>query len=263
MTTSPIILTMIADPELQTIVDEATAGLTVQAMPAFSDDRAAVAFVADRRASLLLIELPDTPLRWLGTVRSDPATRRVPLIALASSPKAEAMARHYFADAVINWHELVEPLRDILIHHARSAPDAAVLSDQCEQMPPPLVLRGLREFNAGEYFECHETLEEAWLHEQGTVRELYRAILQVGIAYYQITRNNYRGAHKMFLRAVQWITPLPDRCQGIDVAKLRRDAAVARTQLEALGEARIAEFDRSLLKSISYEGANDGREQPE
>jgi len=51
----------------------------------------------------------------------------------------------------------------------------------------------------------------------GPVRELYRAILQVGIAYYQIERGNHRGALKMLLRSVQWLAMLPDRCQGIDV----------------------------------------------
>ncbi len=93
------------------------------------------------------------------------------------------------------------------------------------------------------------------MQTEGPVRDLYRAILQVAIAYYQIERGNYWGAHKLFLRVLQWFAPLPDRCQGIDVARLRADAAAARAHLEALGPERIAEFDRSLFKPVVYEGA--------
>ena len=29
------------------------------------------------------------------------------------------------------------------------------------------LLEGIGQFNRGEYYECHETLEEIWMHEQG------------------------------------------------------------------------------------------------
>jgi hypothetical protein len=48
--------------------------------------------------------------------------------------------------------------------------------------------------------------------------EVYRAVLQVAVAYFQIERGNYNGAAKMFLRLRQWIDPLPDYCRGIDIA---------------------------------------------
>jgi hypothetical protein len=57
----------------------------------------------------------------------------------------------------------------------------------------------------------------------GPVRDLYRAILQIGISYFQIERGNYRGAVKMLLRVRQWLAPLPAVCQGVDVSRLRED----------------------------------------
>ena len=53
-------------------------------------------------------------------------------------------------------------------------------------------------------------LKEAWRQDTGAARDFYRGILQVGIAYYQIERGNYRGAVKMLLRVRQWLDPLPD-----------------------------------------------------
>ena len=109
---------------------------------------------------------------------------------------------------------------------------------------------GIALFNQGEYFEAHEELEHAWNEEEDLGRELYRGILQIAVAYLQITRRNYNGAIKMFLRARQWLDPLPEVCRGVDVAALRQDAAEVRAALETLGAERIGEFDPSQLKPV-------------
>ncbi len=78
--------------------------------------------------------------------------------------------------------------------------------------PPDLLVKGIHEFNAGAFFEQHESLETAWRNEPGPIRHLYQGILQIGVAYYQIQRRNYIGAHKMFERAWQYLDALPDVC---------------------------------------------------
>lgn len=211
-----------------------------------------VAQIADLHPALIIIEL-DTPHPWLSAVHSDPATRRIPIIAIASDDSARRRAGEAIVNLVYTPQEFVAALPDVITTNARLFNQQDALAVQCQDSPSEQVLKGLHEFNQQEYFECHETLEAAWNAETGPVRELYRAILQIGIAYYQIQRRNYQGAHKMFLRSVQWFAPLPDRCQGIDVARLRADADVVRAQLEALGPERIGEFDMSLLKPIIYE----------
>ncbi len=37
----------------------------------------------------------------------------------------------------------------------------------CEESPPRQLLEAVRQFNAGEWFECHETLEDLWVGEKG------------------------------------------------------------------------------------------------
>ena len=74
--------------------------------------------------------------------------------------------------------------------------------------------------------EAHDLFERAWMEDESPGRELYRAILQVAVAYYQISRGNYNGAAKMFLRMRQWIDPLPDFCRGFNVAQLQNSLAV-------------------------------------
>jgi predicted metal-dependent hydrolase len=84
-----------------------------------------------------------------------------------------------------------------------------------------LVIQGLLDFNAGEYFEAHELLETAWRNESRSIRELYRGILQVGVGFYHIQRENFSGAHKLFQRALGWLSPFPSICQSVNVEKIR------------------------------------------
>jgi uncharacterized protein len=258
---APVILVLVNSPELRDAIAAGAAEFDIHwSFAATGYDRAdergrrEVAGVADLNPALIVIELSQ-PVDWLPAIRSDPATRRIPVLAITADEAVERWAMTAFVNAILTPEAFMRELPGILTEYARIFKAGEKLDAQCQDHPPALVLKGLHEFNAHEFFECHETLEEAWNEESGPVRELYRAILQVAIAYYQIERGNYWGAHKLFLRMLQWFGPLPPRCQGIDVAGLRADAAAARKHLEALGPERVSEFDRSLFKPVVYEGA--------
>lgn len=123
----------------------------------------------------------------------------------------------------------------------------------CQGRLPVLAERGLELFNQHEFFEAHEMLELAWRDETGPIRELYRGILQISVAYHHILRGNYRGASKMFIRSRIWLDPFPDRCRGVDLAGFRKDYYRAEEALQRLGPERILMFDRGLMKPIRYE----------
>jgi hypothetical protein len=133
------------------------------------------------------------------------------------------------------------------------------LTRDCNAPLHPHAAEGLRLFNAGNYFEAHEALEIAWLEERGKVRDLYRGILQVGVAYLHITRGNYHGAIKVYGRSLKWLRDWPAFCRGIHVEELRRDAESAIEEVKRLGNGRIGEFDRSLLKPVRWR-ENSGKQ---
>ncbi|MEW6086408.1 MAG: DUF309 domain-containing protein [Chloroflexota bacterium] len=126
------------------------------------------------------------------------------------------------------------------------------LSSECNAPLHPHAAEGLRLFNAGKYFEAHEALEVAWLEEKGQVRDLYRGILQVGVAYLHITRGNYDGAVKVYDRSLKWLEGWPHVCRGIRVEELRSDASAAIEEVRRLGKERIGEFDLKLLKPVKW-----------
>src|SRR5919106_1310274 len=126
------------------------------------------------------------------------------------------------------------------------------MDDLCNAQLHPQAAQGLRLFNAREYFEAHEALEDAWNGEKGKVRELYRGILQIAVVYLHVTRGNYNGAVKVYRRSQRWIKDWPELCRGVYVEKLRRDAETVITEVLRLGMGKISEFDLSLLKPVKW-----------
>lgn len=209
-----------------------------------------------KRPSLIIFDLNnhEIPWReWIVLIKTSPATRRIPVLCFGSHRDVNVMnvARAAGADAVVARSQFVGALGELIQKYAHRI-DHQALREACHQPLSEIALRGLEEFNQGQFFEAHETLETAWNMDASPGKELYRAILQVAVAYLQIERGNYPGAMKMFLRLRQWIDPLPEVCRGVNVAQLRTDARLAREALVALGMDRIGEFDRKLFKPVIY-----------
>lgn len=190
---------------------------------------------------------------WLPILKSSPATRRLPILCFGPHVDVETMqrAKELGADAVVGRSRFTSALPELITKYAR-LPDHAALAQACQQPLSRLAIQGLESFNQGHYFEAHEELEHAWNEDKGPGRDLYRAVLQIAVAYLQIERGNYNGAAKMFLRARQWFEPLPDSCRGIDIGRLRQDAQQAHQQLLELGPQRIHEFDRAFFRPVAY-----------
>jgi uncharacterized protein len=126
-------------------------------------------------------------------------------------------------------------------------------TDPCDAPLHPQAAEGLRLFNAGEYFEAHEALEEAWKDEEGEIRNLYRGILQIAVVYLHITRGNYNGAVKVHARSQRWLRGWATICRGIRVGELRENAEAVIKEVMRLGTDKIPEFDLLLLKPVRWE----------
>jgi predicted metal-dependent hydrolase len=108
--------------------------------------------------------------------------------------------------------------------------------------PAPERLRvGVHLFNAGEFFECHEVLEELWRAEQRPIRELYQGVLQVGVGFYHLGRGNYRGAVNLLGYGIARLERVPPGAHGLDVSALLLGARHARHQLVEGGAARMGD----------------------
>src|SRR5438477_8321705 len=129
----------------------------------------------------------------------------------------------------------------------------------CDEPPPPLLLKGIAQFNRGEWFEQHETLELLWRAERRDVRRLYQGILQIGVAFHHLRRLNHHGTVYMLTRGSRYLAPFAPRCQGVDVEALLNDATTVLREVDRLGPDRLDLFDWRLAPRVRLRpDATDG-----
>ncbi|CAN5326355.1 hypothetical protein BH24ACT19_BH24ACT19_21350 [soil metagenome] len=117
---------------------------------------------------------------------------------------------------------------------------------------PELVVKGIEEFNRGEFYECHEYLEEAWMQEPKRVRFLYQGILQVGVGFYHLGRGNWRGATGLLRNGTVRLREFEPATLGIDVSRLVRECEWCLEKLEDLGRERVREFDQRKIPKVEW-----------
>ena len=123
----------------------------------------------------------------------------------------------------------------------------------CDEPPPALLLDGIAQFNRGEFFEQHETLELLWRAETRNIRYLYQGILQIGVAFHHLRKLNHHGTVYMLTRGQGYLAPFAPRCQRVDVQALLDAAAAALDEVNRLGKDRLHEFDWSLTPKVRVE----------
>ena len=219
-------------------------------------DGALVRRISETRPGLLMFDLNNNAVpwrRWIALLKSSSATRRIPILAFGSHMDVETMtaAKSAGADEVVARSRFTAELPHLVRKHLRRI-DTGAIAAACDEPLSALALKGIRLFNEGEYFESHEVLEDAWNADESAARDLYRAILQIAVAYLQIERGNYRGALKMFLRVRQWIDPLPDVCRGVDVAGLRANARAVEAELLEKGEEGLGDLQAGGFEPVRF-----------
>lgn len=223
----------------------------------FGPEGGLFALLARRQPALLIFDLNNdgVPWReWLPQIKSSSATRRLPVLCFGSHVETEMLqeARRLGADQVVAKSRFTSAMPSLIQDMVR-VPNYEAINKACDAPLDEDAIKGIELYNAGEFYEAHEDLEHAWMDDRTPGRNLYRAILQVGVALYQVERGNYDGALKMMLRVQQWLTPLPDTCRSVDVARLREDAERYYEQIIALGRDNLSDFDWEGVRPIRYE----------
>ena len=133
------------------------------------------------------------------------------------------------------------------IRKRRQGPYAA---DECGNPPPPEFLKGIHEFNEGEFFEQHETLELLWRATESDIRYLYQGVLLIGVGFYHLEQNNFHGTQAKLAAGIEMLEWFAPTCQTVDVADLIAKSKVCLEQVRALGRERLQEIDRSLIPQV-------------
>ena len=121
---------------------------------------------------------------------------------------------------------------------------------------PPGWIQGINEFNTGEYYACHDTLEALWMDAIDPDKKFYQGVLQIAVACYHLHNRNWRGAVTLLGEGVGRLPYYQPVYAGIDVTQLIKDSRNLLTILQSIGIEGIGNFvdrlaeDASVLPSI-------------
>jgi len=85
------------------------------------------------------------------------------------------------------------------------------------------IRKGVEEFNAGKFFECHDTLEEVWQGIRGPARDFFQGLIQVSVGFYHLRNGNLRGGESQLEKALNNLEAYGEEYGGIELAQLRRE----------------------------------------
>ena len=110
--------------------------------------------------------------------------------------------------------------------------------------------KGIAEFNRGDYFECHETLEDVWMLEAGEDKRFYQGIIQLSVGFFHLLNRNLRGAASQWKKGIAKLADYDDEHLGVNLKLLLAKMRRCQETLEAVRKGRQAEFDWSVVPQI-------------
>jgi predicted metal-dependent hydrolase len=83
---------------------------------------------------------------------------------------------------------------------------------------PDQYYRFLQKFNDGEYYECHDLLEEIWMEDK--TNKFLQGLLQLAVGLYHFECGNIKGARWMFGNARKYLSRYAPVCWDLDIERI-------------------------------------------
>lgn len=128
----------------------------------------------------------------------------------------------------------------------------------CNGSPSGELLQAFGEFNRGDWFDCHETLEELWVGSAHEIRWFYQGLLQIAVALHHWRNGNYGGAVSLLTSGTDYLRRVSPVCQRIEVAALTMAADGCKEELIRLGPERMAELPAALIPKLRLSPSGSG-----
>ncbi|MEL6325533.1 MAG: DUF309 domain-containing protein [Cyanobacteria bacterium J06626_23] len=106
--------------------------------------------------------------------------------------------------------------------------------------------QGLAQFNRGDYYDCHDTLEALWIEAPAVDKPFYQGILQISVGFYHLRNCNWRGAAILLGEGSSRLCPFEPNYGQVDVADLVDQSTDWLTALQQTGPERVAEIAQQL-----------------
>jgi uncharacterized protein len=93
------------------------------------------------------------------------------------------------------------------------------------ELMPSEFWQGIEQFNRGQFYACHDTLEALWIEAAEPEKTFYQGILQIAVALYHLGNRNLRGAMILLGEGSNRLRRYPSIFAGVDVDNLLEQSA--------------------------------------
>lgn len=112
---------------------------------------------------------------------------------------------------------------------------------------PPAFWQGVEEFNQGQYYACHDTLEALWMEATDPPKSLYQGFLQVSVACYHLGNKNWQGAVILLGEGIGRLQSYEPEFAGLDIERFVDISANLLECLQEHGPEQVATFSQLVL----------------
>lgn len=124
---------------------------------------------------------------------------------------------------------------------------------------PPEFWQGVQEFNQGQYYTCHDTLEALWMEAADPPKSLYQGILQISVACYHLGTQNWQGAVVLLGEGISRLQAYEPEFLGLDIEQFVDASANLLECLQQHGPEQVEVVSRLILSIAEQSGsAQDG-----
>ena len=110
-----------------------------------------------------------------------------------------------------------------------------------EEMPIEF-WQGIEEFNSQDFYACHDTLEALWMEASEPDKRFYQGILQISVALYHLSNQNWRGAVILLGESINRLNYYQPSYAGIAVEDFLGQSAKLLSALQQAGPEAVANF---------------------
>ena len=120
--------------------------------------------------------------------------------------------------------------------------------------PPIHLSNAVDQFNAGLYWDCHETLEDLWRSTPYPLRHFYQAIIKIAVGLHHADRHNAKGARNKLSEGLRLLKPFTPTLLSLNTLSLAQET---QDWLNVLGEGpqvNWIELDKKKMPTIKAAG---------
>lgn len=113
---------------------------------------------------------------------------------------------------------------------------------------------GIKKFNEGEFFDCHDILEDIWFEIRGSSRNFYQGLIQVAVGFYHITvRENPKGALSQLKKGTDKLNGYKPEFRGVELKHFLEKVNECIVLIEKSNDANHKKFPRKLIPKIIFD----------